>query len=79
MKSYTLKLSPEHDLILKLISPDGTKRAGMEVALMWARHFYQLGLREDDPLDCVGLSVKTPEEYLTWDAYHNAQDGQEDT
>lgn len=75
MKSYTLKLSPEHDLILKLISPDGTKRAGMEVALMWARHFYQLGLREDDPLELIGLAVQTPGQGpQTWDDYHNAQE-----
>lgn len=35
----------------------GNLTHGVKVALMWAAHFYNLGLREDDDLRYVGLYV----------------------
>lgn len=74
-KQTTFKITPEQSLILKVISPDQTQTGGLDVALTWARHFYQLGLRHDDPLEAVGLAVQEPgKDPQTWYDYHNGQD-----
>ena len=69
-KQTTFKLDETQKLILKVISEEDTLRDGLDIAITWARHFYQLGLRPDDPLECVGLAVKTHDEPMTWDEYH---------
>jgi hypothetical protein len=71
-KQTTFKLDETQKLILKVISEEDTLRDGLDIAITWARHFYQLGLRPDDPLDCVGLAIKTHGEPMTWDEYHNS-------
>ena len=71
-KQTTFKLDETQKLILKVISEEDTLRDGLDIAITWARHFYQLGLRPDDPLDCVGLAVKTHDEPMTWDEFHNS-------
>ncbi len=74
-KQATFKLTPEEALILKVISPNQTLRGGLNLAIAWARHFYVLGLRHDDPLDAVGLAVQAPgQDPQTWHEYHNGQD-----
>ena len=73
-KQTTFKLDETQKLILKVISEEDTLRDGLDIAISWARHFYQLGLRPDDPLDCVGLAVKTHDEPMTWDEFHNSGD-----
>ena len=76
-KQTTFKLDETQKLILKVISEEDTLRDGLDIAITWARHFYQLGLRPDDPLDCVGLAIKTHGEPMKWDEYHNSDnDGQ---
>jgi hypothetical protein len=75
IKHATFKLTPEEALILRIISPGQTLRGGLDVAIAWARHFYQLGLRHDDPLEPVGLAVQAPgQDPQRWDDYHNGQD-----
>lgn len=73
-KQTTFKLDETQKLILKVISEEDTLRDGLDIAITWARHFYQLGLRPDDPLECVGLAVKTHDEPMLWDEYHNSGD-----
>jgi len=49
-------LSKEEGLIAETIG-NGDNEQGIRVALMWARHFHNVGLRLDDPLDCIGLCL----------------------
>lgn len=49
-------VKPEEKMITEVIG-HGNLTHGVKVALMWAAHFYNLGLREDDDLRFVGLCV----------------------
>jgi hypothetical protein len=33
----------------------GSMAAGIRLSIVWAAHFYQLGLTDDMNLDCIGL------------------------
>ena len=33
----------------------GSMAAGIRLSIVWAAHFYQLGLTDDMDLDCIGL------------------------
>ena len=74
IKQTTIWLSETDELIFRVLSPDRNRTEGMRIAATWAAHFHNLGLRHDDPLDCVGLAVKTPKGNATWDEYHNSND-----
>jgi hypothetical protein len=51
-----ITLSKEEGLIAETIG-NGDNEQGIRVALAWASHFYNVGLRLDDPIDCIGLCL----------------------
>lgn len=51
-----ITLSKDEVLIAKTIG-NGDSQQGIRVALTWASHFYNVGLRLDDPIDCIGLCL----------------------
>jgi hypothetical protein len=51
-----LTLTSDEMLILKTLG-DGRDQVGARVALQWASHFYNLGLRPDFDLNRIGLCL----------------------
>ena len=51
-----LTLTSDEMLILKTLG-DGRDQIGARVALQWASHFYNLGLRPDFDINCKGLCL----------------------
>jgi hypothetical protein len=53
---------------------NGIRAEGFRVALGWASHFYNLGLRDDQNLDFIGLAVRVnPELVLEWEDYQTLE------
>lgn len=59
-KGCTFFFTESEEIILKAIG-NGSKAAGFRTIITWAAHFYNLGLRDDDSLDHVGLYLMTKE------------------
>jgi hypothetical protein len=55
-RQIKITLSKDEGLIAETIG-NGDNEQGIRVALMWARHFHNVGLRLDDPIDCIGLCL----------------------
>ena len=51
-----LTLTSDEMLILKTLG-NGRDQIGARVALQWASHFYNLGLRPDFDINCIGLCL----------------------
>lgn len=70
----TINTHPDDKRIAEVIG-QGNLTHGVKVALMWAAHFYNLGLREDDDLRYIGLAVQESGKYpQTWHEYHKGHD-----
>ena len=42
----------------------GSMAAGIRLSIVWAAHFYQLGLTDEMNLDCIGLvTVSSTDQY----------------
>ena len=54
IKGMCVYFSEEEREILKGIGK-GNMKGGLRLALVWAAHFYQLGLTDEMNLDCIGL------------------------
>ena len=70
---FQAKLTPSEAKILANLG-NGNKAEGFRIALGWASHFYNLGLRDDLNLDLVGLAVRVnPELTLNWEDYQTLE------
>jgi hypothetical protein len=66
---FQTKLTPSEAQILKTLG-NGVRAEGFRVAMTWVSHFYNMGLRDDQNLDFIGLAVKlNPEITLKWEDY----------
>ena len=66
---FQTKLTPSEAQILKTLG-GGVRAQGFRVAMTWVSHFYNMGLRDDQNLDFIGLAVKlNPEITLNWQDY----------
>lgn len=66
---FQTKLTPSEAQILKTLG-GGVRAEGFRVAMTWVSHFYNMGLRDDQNLDFIGLAVQVnPELTLNWQDY----------
>ena len=66
---FQTRLTPSEAEILKTLG-NGVRAEGFRVAMGWVSHFYNLGLRDDQNLDFIGLAVRVnPELTLKWEDY----------
>jgi hypothetical protein len=56
-----LTLTEDEMLILKTLGND-RDQVGARVAIQWASHFYNLGLRPDFDINCIGLCLMADNE-----------------
>ena len=62
-KGLNIKFTPQEQKILKTIG-NGNMTEGVKVSLMWASHFWNLGLNPDMDLDVIGLvTVSSTDKY----------------
>jgi len=62
-KALNIKFTPQEQKILKIIG-NGNMTEGVKVSLMWASHFWNLGLNPDMNLDVIGLvTVSNTDKY----------------
>ena len=62
-KGLNIKFTPQEQKILKTIG-NGNMTEGVKVSLMWASHFWNLGLNPDMNLDVIGLvTVSSTDKY----------------
>ena len=62
-KGLNIKFTPQEQNILKIIG-NGNMTEGVRVSLMWASHFWNLGLNPDMNLDVIGLvTVSSTDKY----------------
>lgn len=63
IKSLNVKFTPQEQNILKTIG-NGNMTEGVRVSLVWAAHFWNLGLNPDMNLDIIGLvTVSSTDKY----------------
>jgi hypothetical protein len=66
---FQTKLTQAEAQILQTLG-GGVRAEGFRVAMTWVSHFYNMGLRDDQNLDFIGLAVKlNPEITLNWQDY----------
>lgn len=66
---FQTQLTQSEVEILKTLG-NGIRAEGFRVAMGWVSHFYNLGLRDDQNLDFIGLAVRVnPEMTLNWQDY----------
>jgi hypothetical protein len=66
---FQTQLTPSEVEILQTLG-NGVRAEGFRVAMGWVSHFYNMGLRDDQNLDFIGLAVKlNPEITLNWQDY----------
>lgn len=72
---FQARISETETEILRTLG-HGSKADGFRLALTWASHFYNMGLRDDLNLDHVGLAVrvnpKLTMDWEDWEALKNA-------
>lgn len=66
---FQARITETEAQILRTIG-HGSKADGFRLALTWASHFYNMGLRDDQNLDYIGLAVRVnPELTINWQDY----------
>ncbi len=66
---FQARISETETEILRTLG-HGSKADGFRLALTWASHFYNMGLRDDQNLDFIGLAVRVnPELTINWQDY----------
>lgn len=66
---FQTQLTQAEAEILKTLG-NGIRAEGFRVAMGWVSHFYNLGLRDEQNLDFIGLAVRVnPELTLKWEDY----------